>query len=122
MAATFLNLDLSFDRAAIMRSAWAQARVDLARNTRAGIPCTLRSCFADALRSKWDIARGVRATRLWRIERAAEEKRRLTLVPIERERLELFDARIIARHIDSFAAMISTVDAIDARLKVLAAA
>lgn len=70
MAQTFLNPDLTYDRRALMRSAWAQARVDLDFSTRFGAASTLRSCFANALRSKWDIAKGIRSTRLWRIEQA----------------------------------------------------
>ena len=115
-----LHPDLTYDRATILRSAWAQARVDLVRLTRAGLPCTLRSCFATALRAKWDIARGIRATRLWRVEQAAEAQRRLTLAPVERELLNLRDARVIACHIDSFPEMVREVAAIDARLAQLA--
>ena len=116
-----LHPDLTFDRSAILRSAWAQARVDLAICTRAGVPTTLRQAFASALRSTWDVAKGIRSTRLWRLEQAAEASRRLTLAPIERETLDLRDAREIARHIDSHPVMVREVAAIDARLAQLSA-
>lgn len=121
MATTFLHPDLTYDRSALMRSARAQARVDLDFNTKFGAASTLRSCFANALRSKWDVARGIRATRRWRLEQDAEAQRRLTLPPVEREILDLREAREIARHIDNFSDMTRTVDAIDARLAALAA-
>ena len=106
-----------------MRAAWSQARADLARHERCRKlvsfdigTLTLRQAFAAALRRQWNIAKGVRATRLWQIERDAEAKRRQTLPPREATILNLQDARFVANMIDSTSRMLAEVAAIDAQI------
>ncbi len=121
MSSPLLTSDHFFDRAAIMRTAWACARYAVVRNEatrrdRWWLPLTLREAFADALRRQWDLARGYRACELHRIAQAAEAKRRATLPVIDRHVLELTEARMLAVQIDSTREMFRTVAAIDAQL------
>lgn len=121
MSSSLLTTDNHFDRAAIMRTAWACARHAVTRNEAARrdrwwMPLTLREAFAAALRRQWDLARGHRACELHRIAQAAEAKRRVTLPAAERRVVELTEARMLAVHIDSTREMLATVSAIDAQL------
>ncbi len=121
MSSPLLTSTHAFDRAAIMRTAWACARHAVVRNeagprSRWWMPLTLREAFASALRRQWDLARGHRACELHRLEQAAEATRRATLPDVERRIVELTEARMLAVHIDSTTAMLRTVAAIDAQL------
>ncbi len=121
MSSSLLTSDHAFDRAAIMRTAWACARHAVVRNEAARrdrwwLPLSLREAFADALRRQWDLARGYRACELHRIAQAAENARRATLPAREREILMLLDARAEAPMIDSTTQMLRSLAAIDAQL------
>ena len=121
MSSSLLAPDHSFDRGAIMRTAWASARHAVVRNEAARrdrwwAPLSLREAFADALRRQWDLARGHRACELHRLAQAAEAKRRVTLPAVERRVVELTEARMLAVHIDSTTEMLRTLSAIDAQL------
>ena len=121
MPSSLLTPDLAFDRAAILRTAWACARYAVACNEAAcrnkwWMPLTLREAFASALRRQWDLARGHRACELHRLAQAAEAKRRVTLPAIQRRVVELTEARMFATHIDSTCEMLATLSAIDAQL------
>ncbi len=101
MSSPLLTPTHAFDRAAIMRTAWACARHAVVRNeatprSRWWMPLTLREAFADALRRQWDLARGHRACELHRIEQAAEAKRIAALPAMERRIVELTEARMLA--------------------------
>ena len=113
-----------FDRAAIMKSAWINARGHVARNEAAPrdkwwMPLSLCEAFASALRRQWDLARGHRACELHRIAQAAEAQRRVTLSAAERCIVELREARMLVTHIDATREMFATVAAIDAQLAAL---
>ncbi len=121
MSSYLLTPKYAFDRATIMRTAWASARHAVVRNEAARrdkwwMPLTLREAFASALRRQWDLARGYRACELHRIAQAAEAERRAALPIIERRIVELTEARMLAVHIDSTREMFRTVAAIDAQL------
>ena len=121
MPTLLLTPNHHFDRAAIMRTAWASARHAVARNEAARrdrwwLPLSLREAFADALRRQWDLARGYRACELHRIAQAAEAQRRALLPVVERRVAELTEARMFAVHIDATREMIATLSAIDAQL------
>ena len=122
-----LTPDHHFDRAAIMRTAWASARHAVARNEAVRrdkwwMPLTLREAFADALRRQWDLARGHRACELHRIAQATEVQRRAALPAVERRVLDLTEARMFALQVDSTTEMLRTLSAIDAQLASLQAA
>lgn len=63
----YLNLDLTFNRAALMRAAWAKARFAAAK-----YGTTLREELSDALRRLWDQAKAYRSIALWRAQVAAQ--------------------------------------------------
>ena len=117
---SYLNSDLTFNRAAIMSAAWASARVAVARNQAAKrdkwwMPLTLRQAFADALRRVWDLAKGHRASIAHFAAAKAEDSRRSALPVTEREALNLRDARAIAPMTDSTRRMVADIVAIDVR-------
>jgi hypothetical protein len=88
----FLTPSNSYDRAAILRSAWLNARDAAIRFAHLG--ATLRGEFKDALKRAWSLAKGERAYTLWCIEQdrnAAAEAARRAALPV-RER-EIEDAR-----------------------------
>ncbi len=121
LSSTLLTPSHTFDRAAIMRTAWTCARHSVVRNDAARrdkwwTPLSLREAFASALRRSWDLARGHRACEMHRIAQAAENARRATLPIVERRIVELTEARMLAVHIDSTREMFRTVAAIDAQL------
>ena len=121
LSSSLLTPDHTFDRGAIMRTAWtcahhAVTRNDAARRDRWWSPLGLREAFRDALRRQWDLARGHRACELHRLAQAAEAQRRATLSAPERCLVELREARMFAVHIDATREMLATVAAIDAQL------
>ena len=107
-----------------MRRAWAAARAALVlpRPILGFIPAprpTLREAFRDALRRTWDLARGQHACRQHHATTLAETARRTTLPAVEREVLNLRDARAIAPMHDSTRRMVADLVAIDARAATL---
>ena len=114
----------SYDLSAIMRRAWASARAALVppRPIRGFTPAprpTLREAFAAGLRRAWDLARGQRACHQHHTAAMAEASRRSALPAIEREVLNLRDARAIAPMHDSTRRMVADLVAIDARAAAL---
>ena len=114
----------SYDLSAIMRQAWAAARAALVppRPIRGFTPAlrpTLREAFKEALRRAWDLARGQRACIEHHAVATAETTRRSSLPAIEREVLNLRDARAIAPMLDSDRALVAELVAIDARAAAL---
>ena len=114
----------SYDLSAIMRQAWAAARAALVppRPIRGFTPAprpTLREAFKEALRRAWDLARGQRACIEHHAVATAETTRRSTLPAVEREVLNLRDARAIAPMTDSTRRMVADLVAIDARAAAL---
>ena len=110
----------SYDLSAIMRQAWASARAALVppRPIRGFTPAprpTLREAFKEALRRAWDLARGQRACHQHRAAAVAETARRSALPDVEREVLNLRDARAIAPMTDSTRRMVADLVVIDAR-------
>jgi hypothetical protein len=67
------------------------------------------------MRRAWDLARGQRACLRHRLAATAETARRSSLPVIEREVMDLRDARAIAPMTDSTRAMVADLVAIDAR-------
>ena len=123
-ARPLLTCDGRYDRSAITSAAWAMARAALvpARPIRGYVPPplpTLRQAFAAGMRRAWDLARGQRACHRHRIAAAAETTRRSTLPAVEREVLNLRDARAIAPMHDSTRRMVADLVAIDARAATL---
>ena len=113
-----------YDRSAIMCQAWAAARAALVppRPIRGFIPAprpTLREAFKEALRRAWDLARGQRACLQHHAATVAETARRAVLPSVEREVLNLRDARAIAPMTDSSRRMVADLVAIDARAAAL---
>ena len=110
----------SYDPSAITSTAWAFARAALVppRPIRGYTPPplpTLRQAFADGMRRAWDLARGQRACFRHHLAAAAEDARRSALPAVEREVLNLRDARAIAPMLDSDRALVAELVAIDAR-------
>jgi hypothetical protein len=117
---SYLNPDHSFNRASIMRQAWAAARAALVppRPIRGFTPAprpTLREAFKEALRRAWDLARGQRACQQHKVTTVAETARRSALPAVEREVLNLREARAIAPMTDSTLRMVADLVAIDVR-------
>lgn len=101
----YLNPDLTYNRGAMMRSAWATARAMFAKASAPGrfaYATTLRAEFKEALRRLWDQAKCLRGIALWRRETEAqaqaEAARRDALpanvVAIEDARAALRDAEM----------------------------
>jgi hypothetical protein len=114
----------SYDLSAIMRQAWAAARAALVppRPIRGFTPAprpTLREAFKEALRRAWDLARGQRACHQHHAAAMAETARRSALTAVEREVLNLRDARALAPMADSTRRMVADLVAIDARAAAL---
>lgn len=94
-----LNPDLTYNRSAIMRSAWATARRTLATATRYGDKTTLRAEFRDALSRAWDSVKASRAARLWAIEQDALRLRPTAPVtPVQAARSALMLAEMSDAH------------------------
>ena len=74
------------------------------------------------MRRAWDLARGQRACHRHRIAAAAEAARRSALPAIEREVLNLRDARAIAPMLDSTRRMVAELCGINARALALGVA
>ena len=115
-----LTCDGRYDRSAITSAAWAMARAALvpARPIRGYTPPplpTLRQAFAAGMRRAWDLARGQRACHQHYVAAMAEAARRAVLPAVEREVLNLRDARAIAPMTDSTRRMVADLVAIDAR-------
>ena len=115
-----LTADGRYDRSAITSAAWVMARAALVppRPIRGYTPPplpTLREAFAAGMRRAWDLARGQRACLQHHATAAAETARRAVLPAVEREVLNLRDARAIAPMTDSTRAMVVDLVAIDAR-------
>ena len=119
-----LTTDGRYDRSAITSAAWAMARAALIppRPIRGYAPPplpTLRQAFAAGMRRAWDFARGQRACIQHHTATVAETARRSALPVVEREVLNLRDARAIAPMLDSTRRMVADLVAIDARAMAL---
>ena len=131
MATIFLTSANTYDVKAIMVSAWANARAAVKKNQGNRAHCrgrginiplstlTLREALRDTLAKAWSQAKAQRANAEFLAQRDARNTE-LALLPIkERALAELAQARVEAQHIDNTAEMISTVEAIDARISTL---
>ena len=115
-----LTCDGRYDRSAITSAAWAFARAALIlpRPIRGYTPPplpTLRQAFAAGMRRTWDLARGQRACHQHHVATMAEAARRSAMPAVQREVLNLRDARAIAPMTDSTRRMVADLVAIDAR-------
>lgn len=109
----YLNPDLTYNRAAIMRAAWAKAHHWVKVDATSSGPfkaciTTARSHLSLALRDVWDLALNERGTAVWKAEReagfTAEAARRAALPVCE---LQIEDAQValmFAEHADTFSA------------------
>ena len=116
----FLNPDHTFNRAAILRTAWNRARHEVEVCTRLGIATTLRAAFAHELRQAWADARAERPVSAADKARAeAAEARRVAALSDSERQIEAarFDL-LIAQHNDTIGAHVLIAEA-NARLRSL---
>ena len=118
----------TFDRSAIMRAAWSEARTQSRAVSNAPAPfrriTTARAEFGQALARIWGLAKSERAYAIWAAEQqvgAAAETARRTTLPARVRAIE--DARyalLVAEHADSFTVANNVaVSAARARLRLM---
>lgn len=125
--ARYITLTLKFDRAAILRGAWAKARALVKSLADAPAPfhriTTARAVFGQCMRDVWATARSERALAIWAAEQqagAAMEAARRGALPAPGRALEDATAALtLAEHADRFTA-VGNVALIAARARLAA--